>query len=321
MRITRLSPSAYNQHEGCPHAYFISNVLKYRYPAGMAAQRGTAAHRILELIALQKLAKQNGEEFFILKDKEISADASIADLFVHMETDEGLTNNFSESDLQEYKRFVYNALSLQDGYYDPRKRNIVAPEARINLPIEQDWAKLDSGDYFVLSGIIDLVTDVGNNTYEIVDWKTGSRKDFNTGKIKEYADFVKDPQLRFYHLAATQLYGEDKNYIVSIVFVKSMESFSIAFEPEDVPDTLELIKSKYIDISTSLHPERIQSWKCKKFCDFGKRDHSALGIPAREQYLTGGIARIGEPMTMCDIVHEEIETNGIDYAEKTLKKT
>lgn len=317
MFISRLSPSSFKAHEGCEHAYFIGNNLKYRFPPGIAAQKGTAAHRALEILALLKLARQNGESKIELK-KEISIDAELPEIFSYIEENENLTKCFNAKEIEEYHKCSHIALEMQNGYYDVRNREIIAPEKRVQIPIDKEWVGEDG---LILSGIIDLVTKVDEDTYEIIDYKTGGQlKDFATGKEINYENLLNDIQLRMYHLAASEIYGPDKNYIVSIVFIKLEQSFSIAFTPADIPETLNMIKEKYTEIKECVEPKRNQSWKCTKFCDYGKHIASKIGLKNEKQFASGGIAKIGDSMTICDLIHKEIREKGIEWVEINLKK-
>ena len=74
-------------------------------------------------------------------------------------------------DFKHVNNYSCIPLELFNGNYDPRKRKIVNPESHFQIPIEQPWAKLSNGEYFTIKGTIDLVTQVDDNLYEIIDWK------------------------------------------------------------------------------------------------------------------------------------------------------
>lgn len=317
MNIDRISPSSYVSWEGCQHAYFLQQNLKYTYPPGPAADMGTAVHRVMEWLALIKLGQQNNEAELETSKGTISFDDYNIEKLEKMAV--ASFPYFTGQHLADVSRCVKNALAYADGEYDPRNREIVAPERRVKIEINEDWAVKENGEKYFLSGIIDLVTKTENG-YEIVDWKTGQLKDWNTGKIKTYQDFYHDPQLRFYHYAATQIYGLEHEFKITIFFVKENKSFTIPFDPDDLGKTRYMLKDRFLEIKATQVPKLNRTWKCTKFCDFGKRTAAGTNFPPMLQQAAGGIAKIGSPMTICDCSIHHINLYGIDYVEKNMAK-
>ena len=64
MLTLNISPSGFSTHEGCETDYFISYVLGHRGPGNIAADKGTIVHKVMEILAKNKLALQNGEKSF-----------------------------------------------------------------------------------------------------------------------------------------------------------------------------------------------------------------------------------------------------------------
>jgi hypothetical protein len=85
-------------------------------------------------------------------------------------------------DKRDCTNFVWIALDKSNGIYDPRLRNVLCPELSFDLPIDLDWAKNqpvqnpETGEVtmdgqFAIKGTIDLITEIDDETLEIVDWK------------------------------------------------------------------------------------------------------------------------------------------------------
>jgi hypothetical protein len=317
MNIDRISPSSYTKWESCQQAYFIEQNLKYTYPPGVAADMGTVVHKVLEYLALIKLGQQEKQTELETSKGSIEFDNySIAQL---EEMAASAYKNLTKEHYKTITKCVQNALSYADGEYDPRNREIIAPERRVKIEIQEDWAVRSNGERYCLSGIIDLVTKTPTG-YEIIDWKTGALKDWNTGKVKTYQDFYDDPQLRFYHYAATKIYGEEHAYKFTIFFVKENKAFTVPFDNSDLGRTLYLLKDRFLEIQNTQVPQLNRTWKCTKFCPYGQKTAYGTNLPALTQISTGGIAKIGSPMTICDCVSHQINTLGIDYVEANMGK-
>ena len=74
--------------------------------------------------------------------------------------------------------WTWMALEQNNRHYDPRFRKIISPEQKFDLKIEEDWAKYSYfyqgqqiDGYLGLKGTIDLVTEVNEDTIEVIDWK------------------------------------------------------------------------------------------------------------------------------------------------------
>lgn len=332
MKIERLSPSSYNTWDNCQQKFFLENNMGYRYPAGKAADKGTVAHRVLELLALIKQREQDIEE-----KKKIKGDPNIISLtggkykidinnytIPYLLNEVALKsfreNYFTKAELREINECIRTALDFNDGEYDPRSRTIVMPEKRVKIELPEEWARRPDGSVYYLSGIIDLVCRLDDNTYEIQDYKCGQLKDWNTGKKKVYSDFWEDPQLRMYHWALCKLYGFDKNYVVSILYLKAKQFFTFGFSPEDAKGTESLLRDRFWEIEACQVPALNRTWSCNRFCPFGTKTTQGTNFPQQLNETYGAIAKIGEPETICDCAHRLIQIEGIDAVQEKYKK-
>ena len=105
---------------------------------------------------------------------------------------------------------------------------------------------LKKGDLLIsIKGTVDLITDAGNGVYESTDWKTGMRKDWATGEIKDFWKLCTDPQLRIYHYALTHLYPEAKQIVPSIYFINDGGPFTMAYDQSDIDATKEMLRKRF----------------------------------------------------------------------------
>lgn len=180
--------------------------------------------------------------------------------------------------------WVWMVLDYKDGIYDPRKNKIYATERHFDLELTEDWAKYDFKykDKIIkgnlrLKGTIDLTLDHGD-ILEIVDWKTGQKKDWAKDQPKTYSSLQHDSQLLMYYYAASKIYPKD--VLVSIFFVRDGGPYSICFTQDRLDEALELFKTKFEEMKNTeipklLDPEQ-KDFRCNKLCDFYKNKMNGI---------------------------------------------
>jgi len=183
--------------------------------------------------------------------------------------------NFSEKQVEQ-------ALTYNDGQFDPRERKIVQAEPQFDIPIEEDWAKFNykmpNGEsvagQLAIKGTIDLVTEVDDGVIEVVDWKTGRRLNWATGEEKTYEKLLEDPQLLLYNYAISKLFPEYEQAIMTIYFIRDGGPFSMCFDESDQKKFLEMLGKRFKQIQRNDYPQPIshsrKSFKCTKLCHFYK---------------------------------------------------
>jgi hypothetical protein len=307
----------------CEQQYFIEYVLGWRGPSNQKADKGTIVHKVLELLAVIKKAQQ---------DKLISVDDDIAGKILVNNYD--LENLFTivyehyikssphhkwtEKDRKDCRNWVDKTLSFNNGMFDPRNRDIVCPEQHFDFIIDKPWAKysFDTPEgklegNLALKGTVDLITKIDDNFFEIVDWKTGRRLDWATGKEKTQEKLENDPQLRIYHYAIQQLYPEIDHIMVTINFINDGGPFSICFEKSDLQKTEHMIRAKFDKIQKVKKPSLNKSWMCSKLCHFGKTTFDNTSIEPLEEYRDGQLTRQGSIMSKCEQIHHDIQMQGM----------
>tara|TARA_R110000824_G_scaffold128568_4_gene289521 strand:- start:33856 stop:34824 length:969 start_codon:yes stop_codon:yes gene_type:complete len=296
--------------------------LGWRGNSGKKADKGTIVHKILEISALAKKGLQNGRKTFtdsqIGRVQTSNYNASylnkIIDKVYEYYTSRTPHHEWVPLDLKHCRKWVWKIFDDHEGIFDPKNRLVVDAEPHFDFEIEEDWAKydytLDDGTQLEgnlsLKGTIDLITDVGDDTYEVIDWKTGRRLDWATGKEKTPAKLQKDPQLRMYHLAVKKLYPHVKSFLITIHFMNDGGPFTLHFQDSDVAETLEMIKAKFEVIKNTTSPQQIFTWKCSKLCPAGKTTYENTSIEPMYNSF-GGCSN------KCDQTMSAIKENGIEW--------
>lgn len=210
---------------------------------------------------------------------------------------------FENADFKCVNLWTWTALDYNNGMYDPRNKNVVNPEHEFAFDIDFPWANYDfsigkekfSGK-LKLKGVIDLVVDLGDDAYEIVDWKTGQRLDWATGEEKTYNKLQSDSQLLIYYYAATKLFPKIKSFILTIFFIRDGGPFSIHFDSHDIKNLDSYLNKFYQTLQDRKVPKLIDpsqnNFKCSKLCEFYKEKVDGTNY--------------------CLFIHNEIKSKGIE---------
>ena len=331
MIITYFRSSSYNAHNMCEQQYFLEYVLGWRGQSGKKADKGTIVHKALEVLAVIKKAQQDN---LICVDDDIVGKITVSDysldhiidvVYKHY-TKSNPHHKWVDKDFDECYNWVYKALNYNKGMFDPRNLIIVQPEQHFDFIIKKPWAKYsyqtEDGlleGHLALKGTIDLITKVNDDLYEIVDWKTGKRLDWATGKEKTQEKLENDPQLRIYHYALRYLYPDVPHFMVSINFINDGGAFSMSFEDKDLADTERMLMQKFDLIKKTTKPRLKKSWMCSKLCHFGKTTFEDTSITPIVEYRTGQVCSHGSAMTKCEQVKHDIELTSLNEVTKNYK--
>lgn len=330
--------SSYNAWGMCEQQYFLSYTLGIPQKDNKKAEMGTVVHKVMEGLAAAKYALQKGEYRFtddVMGEVDFKEDMLYSDNFVDYLFDKSFKyytekspNEFTEADRKLMRIWTFKPLRLLDGSFDPRNRDIVAPELHFDFEIDEPWAEyeyemphggIEKGK-LALKGTIDLVTKVGENVYESIDWKTGQRLDWASLKpwphnIKSYEKLMVDPQLRIYHYALHHKFPDAEQFIPTIYYINDHGTkakpviggvYSMAFEKDTIDETKEMIRHRFEKIKKTARPQLVKSWKCRSFCHYGKTAHPSGEIDPRT----------GAPYTICEYVARKTRELGIDKVVK-----
>ena len=318
MRVVKCSASAIGLYNHCPFSYFMRYILGMESKAGKAALQGSIVHQALEwMIKLRKRGKTNVEPMWLLNRAwdEMTAESDIKIRRVTTRIDKE-TGEFKEA--ADFKKCrVALEVVLADPHYNPYQ--IAKPiDAERWFALEmpgEEWKCIDKDGklhQFAVRGFIDLVQEIDKDTIEIVDWKTGKRKDFYTQKDIDEALLMREVQPRLYHLAAYFLYPQYKNILVTFYYTNDGGPVTIALSQEDVAMTIASLHRFFTTIQKDTLIKRNRWWTCR-MCHFNNNDvccrvwsdlHTLGGEYVEDRYA--GITsqqqlEIGKPMEACNV--------------------
>jgi hypothetical protein len=309
----------------CEQQYFIEYVLGWRGPSGQKADKGTIVHKVLEILAVIKKGQQDGlteiddDVVGHIDVNSYNLDTITQKVYKHY-TERSPHHKWAPKDYKDCHSWVYKAIELNNGMFDPRNRNILMPEQHFDFEIKKPWSKysynLTDGSVLegnlAMKGTIDLITLVNEDTIEVIDWKTGKRLDWATGQEKTQEKLENDPQLRIYHYAIKHLYPNIKNIIFSIYFINDGGPFSICFHDSDIAETENILRRKFDIIKQTTKPKLNKSWMCSKLCHFGKTTFANTSIEPVTEYRNGQLCSKDSTMTKCEQIKHDLDLYGID---------
>ena len=295
MIVTYIRSSSYNNYDYCQLQYFITYVLGHRSTSGKKAQLGTIVHKVMECLAVCKKRLQ-GRQTKTMKvtddaigeikftPKNLYTKVFVAKLLKrsYEHYTENCVHDYTNADYKFCEKSVDQALTYNDGQFDPRERNIVEAEPQFDIPIEEDWAKFEykmpNGEsvtgQLAIKGTIDLVTEVEDGVIEVIDWKTGRRLNWATGEEKTYEKLIEDPQLLLYNYAISKLFPEYDQSIMSIFYIRDGGPFSMCYDEDDQAKFLKMLEKRFKQIKRNEYPQPIshtrRHFKCTKLCHFYK---------------------------------------------------
>lgn len=286
----------------------------------------------MQTLAEIKKAQQDGRpeitnEFCGRIDvNNFSVDDIAASVYVHF-TKAFTYHDWLPEDYDKLLSWIEKCRKFNGGQFYPLNRNIVQPEKPFDFTFDAKWAEyhyeLPDGrvldGHLAMRGTIDLITKVDDNTYELTDYKTGQRKNWRTGKIKEYEDLEKDIQLRTYHYALHKLYPAVKNFLITIYFVSNGGPFTFCFGDKDLAKTEEMIKDKFKEVKSEQNPALNKTPFCTRFCHLGCNTFEGSHVKPLVEFRSGQFASKGEPMKMCSQIQLETKRKGLDWVTEHYK--
>lgn len=275
MRLKTLSPSSIGTYDNCQFQWYLKYILNMPDDSLPSALLGTAVHDVMETLAKYKIEKTPKSKqtswkklWFAAQDKYSKNTAR----------DPKAEETWKKIKVNDIKACYFAMEELMATRYNPLSSNVISAEQTVYMPIELEGFEVDQiGDekvFLKIIGKIDRIDRIDDNTIEIIDYKTGSRKGFSFNNSnrekKEINDFYDDIQLRMYHLVGKHLFPNTKQVIVTIYYIKDGGPFSVVFDDSFIPATMKFIKDKKQDILTNDDPHPNKGWHCSKLCTFGK---------------------------------------------------
>jgi hypothetical protein len=216
-------------------------------------------------------------------------------------------------DKKDCYNWTWMALEYKDGIFDPRKRTIVEAEPHFDFIIDKPWAHYEwvlpdgkkiSGNLGI-KGTIDLITSHPSGIIEVVDWKTGQRKNWaakiKSDEEKTYKKLCTDFQLMLYYYAVKKMYPQTKQIMVSIFFIRHGGPFTIHMDDSVIKEVEDKLCRRFQEIATcqlpAMQDATQRDFRCTRICDYYK-----MAAPNGDN--------------MCRFIHEQIQKHGIDYVTK-----
>lgn len=343
MNINYLRASTLNTYQDCQFKFFLNYVCNIPSEAGLKADMGTCVHWVLEILA--KARRLGATKLYESKrtDPKYLLDIYWKNRFVPKWGHDPKNYNFCHDQIQ----------SVLNSNFNPLKLKVLKTEHQFEIELNIPGFQFEHYDYYTnakesgnikLRGTIDLITEAAPDTLEIIDYKTGQRSDWVTGKPKDLEAFFKDIQLKMYNLSTSKLYSQYKYRLFTIIYTRDGGPFTITLDENDINDVLnifriEINKIRNNDKPTRLKTERYdQSWKCKYVCQFGKISHSFMNeyceiiekiydmrdaVPnfiEKDGSKYHRITELNEP-TLCDRYYQVLKKNGMRKTVNLLTPT
>lgn len=207
----------------------------------------------------------------------------------------------SKTTIREIVNWCWMTCEVQNGAFDPRFRNIVQPEQQFEFELPFDWAEyyydLPEGAVsgrIKLKGTIDLITEI-DGVYEVVDYKSGARKNWATDQVKTYKKLERDIQLLFYHYAMSLLYPDMPHPLITILFIRDGGPFTLSFGDAELAEMEAKLKYIVESMHTTQQPGLLDKNRKKglcRFCKFAKAE--------------------GKGKSYCQLIEDKIRDKGIE---------
>lgn len=315
MLVHHLRSSSYGAFDWCEHKYLIEYVWGTKSPSGKAADVGNVVHKALELLARQKLAVQLGQETF--SDDELGFSYPAGSVTPEVALDSGYRHystlqthhEWTDEDRDLAWQYLQHTLNFNGGMFDPRLRDVVEPELFFDIELPYDWAEYEQYDPYLqkmvrgrhgVKGTMDLLTRIRPGLLELVDWKTGARKNWITHAEKSLDSLHKDFQLLLYFWVLCRLYPND-DIVVTIFYVRDGGPFTLSLtRDKHLPLVVDMMRDRFAEIRRTQAPSRIlgkprDHWRCERLCHFFRTEH--------------------EPGTsQCEHFYQEVVQLGLDRA-------
>jgi len=277
MRVVKGSASAVNLYTHCPFAYFARYILGIDSGTGKSALQGKIVHLALEWMSrLKKHGKTDVDPMWLLNRAwdELADSCHGIELRKVTTRIDKETGEFKEAADFKKCRIAMETI-LGDPFYNPYGLNVLDIEKwfEIELPGEEWQCQDQDGNLhqFTVRGLIDAVNEIDKDTLEIIDWKTGNRKDFYTQTPIDEEALTREVQPRLYHLAAYFMYPRYKNILITFYYANDGGPITISLSQDDIAVTIASLYGFFSTISKDTLIRRNRRWTCR-MCRLSKGD-------------------------------------------------
>lgn len=307
MIVTFIRSSSAGSYKLCQTQFFIEYNLGIKGPSGKKATLGNVVHKALECLSWKSkyladgLTEYEDETFGLLQLKDVTPEWCVEASYYYYKKLEPHIPFKDHLDLRDCQAWMVKTLELSGGYFNPANLNVIQAEKRFDITIHEPWGSYEyevNGEIIKgqlgLKGTVDLVVQDKHDpdVIEIIDWKTGARKDWGTGKEKTFEMLGQDGQLLLYYYALSKEYPT-KQLILTIVYINDGGPFRLTFGPSDLAAAENMIKKTFNDIRNNQRPSRLGTWFCEKVCHFGRSASEEDPSKTICQHVTDTISEIG----------------------------
>lgn len=269
MRIATVSASSYKTYSWCEWQWFLNYCLGFRSEAGPAALLGNVVHKYLEIMSSAAIASREENKNY-WPDEEYLWDLCFNYYY------QKYPHIFDSIEPSKIKKVIKGINGLENTEYSVYSPNTISSEAEFYIPLafsECLIRKTEKGNEYVkATGKIDRVERIDEETIEIIDYKTGTRSDWDSKDRKKIDSIalLNQIQPRMYHMAAKELYPWAKNFLVTFIYITDGGPVTTVFEDKDIEITNDILRERIKEVIHNHEPQRDRSWKCSKICWFGK---------------------------------------------------
>ncbi len=283
--IKRLSASSISTLDQCEMKWVLQYIMNYREPSGRAAAIGTICHYVLQCVARSKWIEQTGGEYNdeIVGQIKTTYDLDIwtPKIYQHF-IGQNPHIAWTDADYREVLRNIEKA--RLHNLFPANHYEVLEIERFFNMAAASPWGEyayakdgeIEKGNVNLV-GVIDLVFRDEDGAINILDYKFGDSRDWNTGQKKDYGMLIKDVQLCMYYYAIKERYP-DVDVVANLWYVKKEELYSAMFGKDQEEVILDKLQSTLRKIKGIEKPATSYSFKCK-FCSFSKTNFADWGRP------------------------------------------
>lgn len=248
----RISYSSLENFQNCPLKYKYSEIDKIKEPKTKEAIFGNYLHEVLKWFYQQDPHFPSLEKLLeYYYNHWPKANKSLSDT----KKEEG----FRWHNEQEEKDYFQEGIRILEEYYKknfPPKSIIMDLETRFEAVVDETPDK--PGGKHILTGIIDRIDKLPDETIEIIDYKTGKR-------IPSQSEVDNNLQLSIYALGLQKKWPKIKleNLRLSLYFLKFGEKIETKKTPEDLAKT----QKKIIDLIHEIQNSKFEP-KASPLCNW-----------------------------------------------------
>lgn len=327
--ITFFRSSSLNRWTYCPALFLAEYTLGYKGESNKKADLGTLCHKIFEYMGILKKEFDAGKKYTELeicgktKTNNYNLDKIVKDVFNHYQK-VFARHNFGDEEYDLICSWVKKIQNYNNGEYNPQNLKIVATEIKFDFELCRPWAMFDyniqgqnHNGFLRLKGSIDMVFEPTKGVYNILDLKTGARKDWAKDKEKTPDDIYNDEQLCFYFYALSNLFP-DVEIWATLFYINSGGAYTVCFDKSRLPSIENHIKRRFEEIKNCKNVMFNKTWKCTRLsCDMYKKTFENTHIKPIQEFRDGQFNKRGETMCRCSQLQFMLEKKGI---EKTIEE-